>query len=289
MWRFGKALASAGQMMLRHEAPRDAAGISYFTIMALFPAILVVIAIVDAFLGKMEWHATVVEIIVDLFPGSRQFVRSNLAEITTPSKAGIISCVVVVFWASSWIFSFIESSINRAWDIPNQRTFWESRLRTIALLALGSVSLFGSAALTIFVGVARARAAEHIHLGRYASASAFIGWFWYLVLLGTGILVAVFVFAMVYKWTPHCKVFWREAFSSAVVAAIAWEVAGYIFMKVVPLFDYQQVYGRMGTVVALLAWVYTSNMILLFGANFCSQLHWIGAEAPVSSFFPAGR
>jgi membrane protein len=286
VWRFGKTMTAAGRMLLRHEVPRDAAGISYFTIMALFPAILVVIAAVDAFLGKMEWHDMVVESIVGLFPGSRQFVRSNLAEVTTPSKAGIISCIVVVFWAASWIFSFIENSINRAWDIPNQRTFWESRLRTIALLALASVSLFCSAGLTIFVGMARARAAEHIHLDGYATASEFIGWFWYLVLLGTGILVAVFVFSMVYKWTPHCKVFWREAFTSAVVATAIWEVAGYIFMKVVPLFDYQQVYGRMGATVTLLAWVYTSNMILLFGANFCSQLHWIRAEMPGPEFFP---
>jgi membrane protein len=272
-------------MMLRHEAPRDAAGISYFTIMALFPAILVIIAVVDLFLGRMEWHSTVVENIVDLFPGSNQFVRSNLAEITTPSTAGIVSCVVVVLWAASWIFSFIESSINRAWDIPNQRTFWESRLRTIALLALGSVSLLGSAGLTTFVSAARARAATHINLGDSAAAADFIGWFWYVVLLGAGVLVAVFVFAVTYKWTPHCKVFWRDAFASAIVAAIMWEIAGYIFVKVVPLFDYQQVYGRMGTVIALLAWVYTSNMILLFGANFCSQRHWIRAEASAPEFF----
>ena len=278
-------MAAAGRMMLRHEAPRDAAGISYFTIMALFPAILVIIAIVDSFLGKMDLHTTVVESIVDLFPGSNQFIRSNLAEITTPSKTGIISCVVVVLWAASWIFSFIESSINRAWDIPNQRTFWESRLRTIALLALGSISLLGSAALTTFVGAARARAATHIRLGDYAAAADFIGWFWYSVLIGTGVMVAIFVFAGVYKWTPHCKVLWREAFSGSIIAAIMWEIAGYIFMKVVPMFDYQQVYGRMGTVIALLAWIYTSNMILLFGANLCSQLHWIHAEIPGPEFF----
>jgi len=271
--------------MLYNETPRDAAGISYFVIMALFPAILVIIAIADSFLGWMNLNTTVVDIIVGLFPGSEQFIRSNLDEITTPSTTGIVSCVVLVLWVSSWIFSFVESSINRAWDIPNQRTFWESRLRTIALLALASVSLFGLAAFTTFVRIVRARALVYAYPVDLPAITYFVGWFWYYVLLATSVLVAVFVFAMIYKWTPHCKVFWKEAFSGAVVAAAALEFAGYIFMRLVPLFDYQQVYGRMGAIVALLVWVYTSNMIVLFGANFCAQMHWIRSESSAPKFF----
>ena len=285
-WGFWKILAAASRTMMRHEVPRDAAGISYFVIMALFPAILVIIAIADSFLVWMNLNTTVVERIVDLFPGSNQFVRSNLAEIMTPSTAGIVSCVVLVLWTASWVFSFIESSINRAWDIPNQRTFWESRLRTIALLTLGGLSLYGFAALTSFVRIVRAQAAVHINLGDSQTATYFMGWFWYFVPLVAGLLVAVFVFAMIYKWTPHCKVSWMEAFSGATVAAVLWEFAGYIFIRVVPLFDYQQVYGRMGAIVALLAWVYTSNMIVLFGANFCAQMHWFRSDISAPKSFP---
>jgi len=269
--------------MLRSETPRDAAGISYFVIMALFPAILVVIAITDSFLGWMNLNTTVIEIIVGLFPGSDQFIRSNLAEITTPSTAGVVSCIILVLWAASWIFSFVESSINRAWDITGQRTFWESRLRTIALLTLGSGCLFGLAAITTSVRIIRARATLYAYLENLPAVSYFMGWFWYSVILATGVLISVFVLAMIYKWTPHCKVFWKEAFSGAAVAVTMLEFAGYIFMRLVPIFDYQQVYGRMGTVVTLLAWVYTSNMIALFGANFSAQMHWTRSEASGSN------
>lgn len=282
-WKMGKLFAATGRMMLRHEVPRDAAGISYFTLLALFPAILSIIALADTFLGWMNLHNPVIQSVVDLFPGSRQFIRSSLEEITTPSTMVIVSCVVVVLWASSWIFAFIESSINRAWDIPNQRTFWESRMRTIALLALGSISLLSSAVITAFVGAARLRAA--VHMETSAKATYFLGWFWYFVLLGTGIVIAILVFAVIYKWTPHCKVYWREAFAGALVATIMWELGYYIFMKVVPFFNYQRVYGKMGAVIALLAWVYTSNMILLFGANFSAQLHWIRMDIPRSGLF----
>ena len=285
LWRFWEILAASVRKMLLNETPRDAAGISYFVIMALFPAILVIIAMADSFLGWMNLETTVIEVIVGLFPGSDQFIRSSMAEITTPSTAGIVSCVILVFWAASWIFSFVESSINRAWDIPHQRTFWESRLRTIALLTMGSLSLFSMAALTTLVRIIRARAMGSPYLENLPAVSYFMGWFWYSVLLTTGILVSVFVLAMIYKWTPHCKVFWKEAFSGAIVAVVMLEFAGFIFMRLVPVFDYQQVYGRMATAVTLLAWVYTSNMIALFGANFCAQMYWTGSETSTPTFF----
>ena len=286
-WRFCRIFASSAQKMMRNETPRDAAGISYFVIMALFPALLVIIAIADSFLVWMNLNTTVIDIIVGLFPGSDQFIRSNLAEITTPSTTGVVSCLLLVLWVSSWIFTFVESSINRAWDIQNKRTFWESRLRTVAILALAGGSLFVLAAFTTFMRIIRARAAVYnTYLENLPGAAFFMGWFWYSIILASGVLFTVFVFAMIYKWTPYCRVFWKEAFSGAAIAACMLEFAGYIFMLLVPLFDYQQVYGRMGAVVALLVWVYTSNMIVLFGANFSAQMHWIRSENSGSKVFP---
>jgi membrane protein len=274
--RVGRSFAAAGRMMLTHEVPRDAAGISYFSLFALFPAILVVIAVVDAFLGWMNLHRTVIQQIVDLFPGSRQFLRSNLNELTAPSTAVVLSCAVVVLWSSSLIFTFIESAINRAWGVTNQRTFWESRLRSIAFTVLIGASLLSSAGITAFVSAARARAAAHIP--ESARASYFLGWFWYCVLLSAGFLIAVLVFAFLFKWTPHRRVLWREAFSGALVSTIMWDIGSFIFVKLVPYFDYQKIYGRTGAIIALLAWVYTSNLIMLFGANFSAQLHGMTLE-----------
>ena len=285
LWRFWEIITASCRKMIRNETPRDAAGISYFVIMALFPAILVILAIADSFLVWMNLNTTVIETIVGMFPGSEQFIRSNLAEITTPSTTGIFSCVFLALWAASWVFSFVESSINRAWDIPNKRTFWESRIRTVALLTIGSISLFGMAVITTIVRIVRARAAVYAYLAKLPAVTYLLGWFWYYVLIATGALVTIFVFAMIYKWTPHCKVLWKDAFSGAVVAAVMLEFAGYIFMRLVPVFDYQQVYGRMGTAVTLLAWVYTSNMIALFGANFCAQMHWIRSETRGAKVF----
>jgi membrane protein len=274
--QLGKSFRAAGRRMLRHEAPRDAGGIAYFCLIALFPAILVLIALVDTFLGWMNLHNVVIESIIDLFPGSPQFLRANLNDLTTPSTTVLISCLFVVLWSSSWIFTFIESSINRAWGISNQRTFWESRLRGIALMALGVFCLLSSAAITAIVGAARASTIDRMVAS--ANASYFLGWFWSLVLIGTGLLIAILVFSLIFKWTPHCRVLWKEALSGALISTILWQIGSFLFMKYVPFFKDQRIYGRMGAIIALLAWVYTSNLIMLFGANISAQMHWKSVE-----------
>jgi membrane protein len=268
-----RSFLAAGRMMLRPEVPRDAAGISYFSLLAMIPAMLVLIAMADTFLGWMHFHDTVVQNIVSLFPGSRELLIGSLSEITTPSTTVAVSCMIVVFWSFSWIFTFIERAINRAWGISSLRPFWESRLRSIALMILGGFSLLISAAIAVTVGVARARIAVHLLVS--TEATDIIVWIWHLLLFGVGLVIAVFVFALLYKWTPHCKIFWKEAFSGALVATVLWELGSYIFVELLPFFDYQRIYGKMGAFIALLTWVYTSNMIMIFGANFTAQLDWM--------------
>jgi len=258
-------------MMWKHEVPRDAASISYFTLVALIPAILVLISLADVFLGWMNLHKSVIQQVVSLFPGSRQFLSSNLDDLRSPSTAVVLSCAIVFLWSSSWIFTFIESAIDRAWGVPSQRTFWERRLLSVTFMALGGISLLISAAITAVVSTARANAVNDVMAS--SRASFLIGWFWYFVLLGTGLLIAISVFTLLFKLTPHCKVLWIEAFSGAMVATVLWEIGSFIFLKLVPYFDYQRIYGRMGAFIALLVWVYTSNIIMIFGGGFSAQMY----------------
>jgi membrane protein len=162
----------------------------------------------------------------------------------------------------------------------------ESRLLSIALMILGGFSLLISAAITVFVGAARARVAANLIFSM--EATHFMIWFWHLLLLAAGLLIAIFVFALLYKWVPHCKVFWKEAFSGALATTALWEVGSYIFMKLVPFFSYQKIYGKMGAAIALLTWVYTSNLIMIFGANFTAQLDWmtLDTQPPRSKSMP---
>ncbi len=268
--RLGKAFVGASRAMFNQETPRDAAAISYFSLIALFPSILILISLTDAVLHWVDLHRRVVRIIAALFPGSSQLLRMYLNEITTPSAALTISCLVVILWSTSWIFTFIENALNRAWGVPNRRSFWESRVRSISLMVLGGACLLVSAGITMMVS--RIQSLSSGRVPAFAD-DPIIKWLWSSVIMATGFLVAILVFWLVFKLMPDRKVPWIEALSGALVAAILWEAASYIFGRLVPSFDYERIYGKTYTIILLLVWVYTSSLIMLFGANFSAQLH----------------
>jgi len=253
--------------MLDHKNPRDAAAISYFSLLALFPAVLVLLAVANDILNLLGIKQGLVKRIVSLFPVSQKFLDANLSQIIDPSPGLVLSCMVVVFWTSTWVFSFVENALNRAWDVPKRRTFWESRLRSITVIVLGGTILLASTGITAIVGKAQDQTSEVFRQDEIITG------LWSSILLAIGSLLAVLVFFCVFKLMPDRKVLWQEALSGAVVAAALWEMGSYIFVKLFPSFDLERVYGRTGAMIALLAWVYTSNLIMLFGANFSAQLH----------------
>jgi membrane protein len=282
----GTAAAKAFGALLKHETPRDAAAISYFSLLALFPAALVLIAIVDAFLGWFELHNLMVQKITSMFPGSRAFLRTNLTEFTDPSPAFLLCCLGVVVWSSTWILDFVEDGLNRAWGVRKQRSFWESRVRSIGLMVLAGLLLLASTGVTGIVSAAQSRATA---LAGGKVQAHFISWMWSSILLGSGLVIAILVFSLIYKLMPDRRVPWHEAISGAVAAAVLWEIGSYIFARLVPFFDYQRVYGKMGAIIALLTWVYTSSLITLYGANFSAQLQRPHIQQPDLLERPARR
>lgn len=260
--RIGLAIRDASHAMATVDTARDAAGISYFFLFTLFPSVLVVVSVLDAILGWVSLHRSLMRQIVALFPGIGSSLVATLSEIADPSPALLISCLVLLGWTSTWVFSFIEHALNRAWGAPRQRSFWQSRARSTSLMILAGLLLLASAGITAIVSSARLRSTRP--MGH---------WAWSVALVASGFVVAVLVFWLIYKLLPDRKVRWIEAFSGAIAASVLWELGSYVFGMLVPFFDYQRIYGRAGAIVALLTWIYTSNLILLFGANFSAQWH----------------
>jgi membrane protein len=280
--RVAGALVGASRAMLSHETPSTAAAISYFSLFGLFPATLVMVALVDAMLGWLDLHDTVLERIVDLFPASRVFLEVNLSELIDPSPALVVSCLIVLLWSSNWVFMCLENAMNAAWAVQRRRTFWESRLLSITFLTLGGIMLLASTGLTLLVSAIRSSATAGVP---EFVRDEIINSIWSTLILTAGFLIATLVFLLVYKLMPDRTIRWREAFSGAIVASTLWEVSSNIFVKLVPFFDYERVYGTMGAVITILAWVYTSSFIMLFGANFSAQLHrpWLEPQSAVPS------
>src|ERR1044072_6167753 len=109
----------------------SAAAMSYFGLMALFPALLVLLAISN----KLAAGSQMLTQALDVCPGSSKFLRDTIAQFSDLSFVSIATCVVIVFWAGSWVFAVVERALNRIWA-STSRTFWHGRALTIGMVGV---------------------------------------------------------------------------------------------------------------------------------------------------------
>ena len=248
----------------------SAAAMSYFGLLTLFPLLLVLLTISNHFEIGNEMLRRAVEV----YPGSRDFLRATVRSLENVSTGVIVTCCVVTLWAGSWVFNVIENAINRLWG-TRPRTFLHGRGLTLAMI--GSIGLL--LALSVFVTsllVALRQLASRLtprQLERTAWLVPVGDAFWQLVFYVLSVLVTIALFTLIYRVMPNGRVTLRDSIPGAVVAGLLWEASKYAFASSLHYFHYDQIYGSVGAVVAVLTWSYMSSLILLFGAQLSVVFH----------------
>ena len=98
--------------------------------------------------------------------------------------------------------------------------------------------------------------------------------FWQVLFFGGSYLITVVVFICIYRFMPRAEVTLRDTLPGAFLAGLLWEVAKYIFAWSLQYFHYDEIYGSVGAVVAVLTWSYVSSLIMLFGAQLTATFHY---------------
>lgn len=248
-----------------------AASVSYFSMLALFPTLLLALAIGNRIIGQQTVETYVIKQVLAYLPGAQGFVRRNLESFSTISPGVIISCVMVMVWAASWMFTAIERALNRIWG-TYPRSFLHGRAVNLALMTLVWAILAGSALFTTFMSGLRT-AADRIPINLTPGFTALFGFAWQTGLFLVGVVVTIMLFAVLYKVMPNTEVPFWEALPGAALAGTLWEGAKFGFAYLLPFFHYDMLYGSIGAGVAILTWVYVSSIIMLFGAQFTALLH----------------
>jgi membrane protein len=247
-----------------------AAAMSYFGLMALFPALLLMLAISN----QIAAAAGLLARAVDVFPGSRNFLSDTIRSLSSVGPGIVITCVVIVLWAGSWVFSVIERALNRIWRATS-RTFWHGRALTVGMIGIVGLLLSTSVLVTSIVVALREIAADLSprQIARYPILLSVGSAFWQGIFAILSYLVTVVLFVIVYRFMPKAEVTFRDTLPGAIIAGLLWEMAKYIFAWSLNYFHYDQIYGSVGAVVAVLTWSYVSSLILLFGAQLTAVFH----------------
>jgi len=243
---------------------------SYFGLMALFPALLLLLAIGNQIAAATELLTHAVEV----YPGSGKFLRETIRAMSSVGTGVIITCIIVTLWAGSWVFAVIERALNRIWG-STSRTFWHGRALTVGMIGIVGVLLAISVLVTsVVVGLREMadrlspRQAAHYPLLMSVGSA-----FWQGMFAIASFLITATLFVIVYRFMPKAEVTLRDTLPGAIIGGLLWELSKYVFAWALNYFHYDQIYGSVGAVVAVLTWSYVSSLILLFGAQLTAVFH----------------
>ena len=275
---FGVRNAGPWRSMISHSLHQfhendlftSSAAMSYFGLMALFPALLLMLAMSNRITAATELLSHAVEV----YPGSGRFLRETIRSMSSVSTGVIITCFILTLWAGSWVFAVIERALNRIWETTS-RAFWQGRALTIGMIGIVGVLLAFSVLLTSMVLRLREMAARLSprQVAQYPLLLSAGSAFWQVVFAIVSFLITVTLFVIVYRFMPKAEVTLRDTLPGAIIGGLLWEAAKYVFAWALTYFHYDQIYGSVGAVVAVLTWSYVSSLILLFGAQLTAVFH----------------
>src|SRR3954465_3808934 len=163
-----------------------AAAMSYFGLLTLFPALLVMLVTGNRFAAGSEALTHIVEI----YPGSREFLRATIKSLKDVGWGGLISALVVTLWAGSWVFAVIERALNRIWG-TRPRAFLHGRALTLGMIGAVGVLLIVSVFMTsVLVGLQELLDQIPIRFIRRSPLMTMMGSaFWQALFAGAGALI----------------------------------------------------------------------------------------------------
>ena len=240
------------------------ASIAFFTIFGLPPLLIVIVTVASYYLEIPDIQANIINAIEEIVPIPPDLIIEFIEGILNQRGAVGIIGLVGLTWAASGVLMTLTANINRAWPTAKIRNVVENRL--IAFLMIGSF-IFFIAASSIFSTVISFFNRFQLP---FASISPPIGTLTDLMLFS----VRFILFLALYFFVPKTKVKKRAAFWAAVLASVAWEITAFGFNWYFQsgLANYNVLYGSLGTLVALMFWIYLDCLILVFGAYFSAAI-----------------
>jgi membrane protein len=266
---WGRVLKGTLREFKDDELTDRAAALTYYGILSLFPALLVLVSL----LGLTGKAATdkVLDNLKRFAPGSaRDIITQAVQQLQGNAGIGsimaIVGVVLAVWSASGYVAAFIRTA-NAVYDMPEGRPAWKVlpvRLGvTVVLMVLAVIS----ALMVVFSGGLARQAGAALGIGDAALTAWSIAKWPVLVILVTAMIALLF-------WaTPNAKVRGlRWITPGSFLALLIWMVASAGFAFYVAHFSsYNKTYGTMAGAIVFLVWLWISNLAILLGLEFDAE------------------
>ncbi len=256
-------LGALGRRYSWHHMPSLAAGLAFYFLLAFFPFLLFLVAVVTlvpGVEGLMDW----------LFQSAAQFVPPeafSLVEgvirgVLGTRRGGLVSIgVVLALWSASSGFTSVTECLNVAYGVTARRPWWKARLEALWLTVALSAFVIVAFVLTLFAGPLATLVASY--LGPAGGvATLVINWSLSLALMTLVTATVYYVCPDVddqpWQWLSPGTVLFVAGFGAASLGFSIW---------VSRFGSYDKTYGSLGAPIILLFWLYLLTTFLLLGGE----------------------
>ena len=272
--RWGEILERTGRAIYEDDCLGWAAELAFFWFLALFPALLFVVALAGS-LPVQHLIDVVVESLAHVAPGDvLVLVREQLVQIALGPPRGLLTLSLLgALWSSSSAMTAIIDTLNQAYHVKEGRSWWRVRLLAVGLTVV-LVAFALIAVALVMIGPTLAEGLEN-SLGvprRFA-------WLWAIAEWPLVFGLMVTALGWVYYFAPDVRRRWAWITPGAIAATLLWMLASLGFKWYAGHFgEYQKTYGAIGGVIVALLWLYASGLAILIGAELNAAIEYAAAE-----------
>ena len=260
---FYRSLQDAWRSFSEDRAIRMGAGIAYYSLFALAPLLFLGVSVAGIIIGEEVVRTELASRLSNFFGVEVAELITELIERTSEnpffsSSLSLISLGVLLFGASV-LFAAWRDALNLIFDVPWKRGIGASVRRRV--VALGLVLLFSAAVLAMALAQAIVAAVERISDIEIIDAGLQV------VVFVAPYAVAMVLLALMYKYAPDAELHWMDVIYGAIPAGLGLALGTWLYGLYLGSIGSVTATSVAGALFLLLAWIYYSAQILLFGAE----------------------
>lgn len=263
-----------------------AAGVGFYSILALFPALAAAVSIYGMFASPSSVEPFFSHLTA-LPEAVREILTTQVSRLSSQRSsaltAGVVIGLLITLYSATKGTKAVMKAMNVAYDEPDERGFIRKNLVALALTLL--VVLAGCVTLAVLVGVPSLPQALGLEAAWIQWVFTAVPW---IVVAG----IALATLAALYRFAPdRADPEWRWITPGASLALVLWLSGSALLSLYVANFGkYGQTYGSLATVVILLLWLYLSAYALILGAEVNAEIeHQTGIDTTTGDRRPMGR
>ena len=239
-----------------------AAQLAYYFFLALFPALLFLVAIVS-FIPVHGLLDAITGMLGRVAPyEALKLIQDQILKIAGNKNGGLLTLGMLgTIWSTSSGVNAIIDTLNQAYDIQESRPWWKVKALALGLTVSLALFIVLSTALVLIGPTLAEKVADWFHLG------AAFTWTWKILQWPVVFGLVAFAIAAIFYYAPDAEQEWIWITPGSVLATVLWLLVSLGFKFYVQNFtSYNATYGAIGGVIVLMLWFYVSSLAILVGA-----------------------